>query len=396
MKQSKCITKLNNLLTMIAGEPIGSVEIWYFIGTVILVGLKAIGMEEMQWPFKVMMVVAFACILIKVILEKHKPIEYVIMGMLLIYGGWAVYTSESYGLLIIMFLVIGVKDISLKKLFRCLAIEYAICFVVTIFFGLIGLREGVVLVHEKFGMELVRRSLGYTHPNVLQITYVILMALIIYALDFHGKKLYKLLLGLFIGDIVIFAFSLSFTGMIMSAALFIAVLYFEIFHYGRQKELNKAERVILQGWVPVTVLGFIVLARTVEMYCSSIGDNTLYELMNKIFNMRTWCINYYHYYIGYPIIGTDFKLPGVALDCSYGYALFRYGIVFIVLIVAAYIMTMRYLIKNNRYVDIVIMMVFLFTGMSEPFMFNASIKNLTIFMVGEWAYSNIQRVEDKC
>lgn len=401
MKLSNCMKKLNSLIAKITGDSLNSLEVWYFIGTAILVGLKAIGMEEMQWPFKVMMVMAFICIAVKVIIEEHKPIEYLIMGLLLIYGVWVIRTSESYGLLILMFLVIGAKDIDIKKLFRCLAFEYAVCFAITIFFGLIGLREGVVLVHEKFGMELTRRSLGYTHPNVLQITYVILMALIIYALDFHGKKLYKLLLGLLIGDFVIFAFSLSFTGMIMSVALLLAILYFEIFHYRNKKEINKVEKVILNVWVPTTILGFIVLARIIDVYCNKIDNFVLYEMINKIFNMRILCINFYYRNIGFPLLGSDFMLPQTALDCSYGYAIFRYGVVFIGLIIFAYIMTMRYLIKNNRYLDIAIMVVFLFAGMSEPFMFNASIKNLTVFMVGEWAYSipkrifyNVQKVKD--
>ena len=396
MKQSSCIKKLNSFLAKIAGEPISGVELLYFIGTAILIGLKAIGMEEMQWPFKVMMVVAFACILVKVIIEKHKLIEYVVMALLLVYGIWSIKTSNSYGLLILIFLFIGTKDINIKKLFRCLALEYAVCFVFTTILGLLGVREGVVLVHEKFGTELLRRSLGYTHPNVLHITYVILMALLIYALDFHGKKLYQLLIGLFFGDLAVFVFSLSFTGMIMSVALFLAVLYFEIFHFGKQRGLYKAEKVILNIWVPFTILGFILLARFLDIYSIIVGNYKLYTFFNRLFNERTWCINYYYSHVGCPIFGTDYVIDRVALDCSYGYALYRYGIVFIILILVAYLMTMRYLIKKERYYDIAIMVVFLFAGMSEPFMFNASIKNLTIFMVGECAYSLLKKDSNQC
>lgn len=357
----------------------------YYLGAMLLIGAKSIGLEERSGSFLILFAVGSFCILMKMLLEEHPVSELLLFALLVSYGVYAFFNMGSVGLLSLVILLVGMKGIELRPLFKVISVEYTVCFILTVLTSIFGDRDGVELIHEKFGRVLLRQSLGYTHPNVLHVTYVILMALIIYAADKHGKELIKLLALLLTGDAFVFMYSLSNTGLLMSLALVIAILYMEIVHYrdGSKSSVSKAEKLLLNIWVPFSILGFIVLSRAVSL------NNDVYVKANEIFNMRTWCINMYFDNVGLSLFGKPLSLQGVALDNSYAYALFAYGTVFFIMMFAAYWVAMRYLIKSNRLSEIAVMVVLMFGGITEQFMFNASIKNITVFMIGEWLFNSV-------
>lgn len=370
----------------------------YYVAIVLLMGIKAIGLDESNWGFRVIAFISFICIVIKLIIEKHDFLEWSVICGLLAYGVWTIYTSRSIGLLILLFMVVGMRGIDIKKLFRLVGIEYTICFVVTIFLALIGIRPGVELVLEKLGVEVLRRSLGYTHPNVLHVTYVILMILLLYGFDLHGKRLKILISVLLIMDLFVFCFSLSFTGMIMSIAIVCVWLYCERFHAVNNVPFSMKETLFAKCWVVFTILGFWLFCRIVE-YTKSIDNQHFYEVANDFLNGRLLASNLYINDFGYSLFGEWVYLENWSLDSSYIYALMRYGLTFIILMVFAYSFTMQYMLKRNRYFDVAILIVLLFVGMSEQFLFNAAIKNLTVFMLGEWMFFALDhfrgRVEER-
>ena len=64
------------------------------------------------------------------------------------------------------------------------------CFVVTVLLALTGTIEPLMLVHNKAGLGYVdTKFLGYTHPNVLHISYVIFTRiLVLYVSVDRGKS----------------------------------------------------------------------------------------------------------------------------------------------------------------------------------------------------------------
>ncbi len=355
-------------------------QVFYILGCMLLVGSKAIGLEERSWPFVMVFITGSLIIAFKMLFEAYSILELILFGILIGYGIYAFFNMGSIGLLSLIILLIGMKGVDVKRLFRYLSIEYTLCFLITILLSIFGNRDGVELVHEKFGMIVLRQSLGYTHPNVLHVTYVILMALILYTADAHGRKLFRLLGVLFLGDAFIFMYSLSSTGLLMSFALIAMFLYMELIHYRKGNEIPvfKMEKVLLYLWIPVSFFGFIILSRIVTL------NNAWYVKANEIFNVRTWCINRYYDVVGLSLFGKQLNLPGVALDNSYAYGLFAYGILFIVLAFFSYLFTCRYLIRYNRFPEIAILIAMTFGGITEQFMFNTSLKNVTVFFVAEW------------
>lgn len=61
-----------------------------------------------------------------------------------------------------------------------------------------------------------------------------------------------------------------------------------------------------------------------------------------------------------------------------------YGAVVFVLLMIAYFFTIRNLIKENRRKELAITLGFLIAGISEPFLFNTSFKNVSLIFVGSY------------
>lgn len=117
------------------------------------------------------------------------------------------------------------------------------------------------------------------------------------------------------------------------------------------------------------------------------GDGKVFVAINKIFNNRLLAIRVYFINQGLSFLGENLQIPGYSLDNSYAYALIECGIVFFVVIIVAYCFLMNFLIKRNMKKEIAILCAFMWGGLSEPFLFNTSIKNITIFFMGYFLYS---------
>lgn len=365
-------------------------EILYTIGAMLLIGTKALGMEESEIIFRVIMLIGFAFIGVKILLDKNSVREWIIIVFSVGFGIFQFFNMGSLGLVILMMLFSGMKQINIKKLFKALAVEYVICFIITITLALFKVVDPNYVSTIKYGTEITRNSLGYAHPNVLHITYVVVMCLVLYTAEYNYRKTCVLLTVFLLIDILVFIFSKSETGLIMSLILIMLWLFtIKSKYYSLEKDFGRLGKNIIYILVFFIMIGFIVIA----LGMAYLSENSsiilrLYQFSNVIFNQRIIAIAIINYYTGISLFGGMLNtFNGWALDCSYAYALYSYGIIFYVALVISYYGTIRYLIRNKRYMDIVILLTLMIGGVMEPFMFNASIKNLTVFMLGEWAFT---------
>ena len=120
--------------------------------------------------------------------------------------------------------------------------------------------------------------------------------------------------------------------------------------------------------------------------------NSLDDVMNKVFNTRFLASRVYMYE-GLSLFGKDFSNTGItfALDCSYVNLLVRGGLILFLLTMTGYFFTIKNLLSQDRKRDLAIVLSFLVAGISEPFLFNTSFKNLSLLYVGEYFY-NISKI----
>lgn len=354
-------------------------ELLYYILFSIILFTKAIGLDEGSSLFRCCLmlgVLLFGC---KLVVGKYSITELILMGLL---GLWGIFTfrfTGSLGMFIYIVLIIGMKNVSVKRTLYVGTGVWGACMLYTVtaavFFG----RTGVRIVHEKLGLgSILRESLGYTHPNVLHITYIVFMAFVLYLCWDNKKKLFTAIILLLFGDAYIFLYSVSFTGLLFSFVLLILVFYFQ-----NRKKFSLIETASIGGLPIICIFISIVLPLLMD-------GGIFYKVINKILNNRLWAIRTFFQYYRVSLFGGRNEGIDFSLDNSYVFALNGYGVIPLFIIVLTYILLLRYYLKKNRRAELAIICAFLIAGLSEPFLFNASVKNITVIFIGEFLFEIVK------
>ena len=201
-----------------------------------------------------------------------------------------------------------------------------------------------------------------------------MLAFLFYLLQQKGKKLFGWIVAALVGNVLIFIYSVSFTGFLLTGIYLMLVLYFEL-----RSQFTKPEKVLMQCVLPVG-LAFSLLAPLIP------EGNQFYEFMNRLMNTRLRLSKYFLTQEKITLFGQQFHLADkdLNMDNSYVFALMTYGAVVFVLLMIAYFFTIRNLVKENRRKELAITLGFLIAGISEPFLFNTSFKNVSLIFVGSY------------
>lgn len=362
-------------------------ECFYYLFWIIMLYAKGTGKYEGMWQYNICLLLAFICLCCKMLLTEFNVTEICIVSLLCILGGWVYINGGDQSALILVGVIVGLKGVPISRIFKVGMVVFGSCFVYTVVRTLMGVGDpGPILVHEKLGLgPVIRWSLGYTHPNVLQITYVVLSCFILYVWrpeSFKAKAL--LLIGLIIGNCYIFLYSLSNTGFLFMTLLLVFYVYFT-----RKKRWCLGEKILIQLIFPVCVL-FSLLGPLVFPKGGSI-----FNLFNKILNNRFLATQYYLTELGVSWFGMKVpKLGNFAVDCSYTEAILSYGIIFFGIIIFGYIYTIRFILDSDDRVSLSIMLSLLIAGISEPFLFNTSFKNITVLFLGDCMFKKLEGKTD--
>ncbi|NBJ91327.1 hypothetical protein D5281_01685 [bacterium 1xD42-62] len=358
-------------------------ELLYYILFAVILFTKGVGLDEGSLLFRGCLMLGVLLLACKFLVGQYSMAEIIIAGVLGIWGAFTFKVTGSLGMFIYVVLAIGMKNVSVKRIFVVGTTVWSICMFYSVTAAVFWGRTGVRRVDEKFGMgPVLRESLGYTHPNVLHITYVLLMVFALYLCINHKKKIFYTVCLLLLGNLYVFMYSFSSTGVLTSAVLFILFFYF----YKRRK-FSLWETGIIQGLPIVCVIISIV-------FPMALGNGILFEIVNKIFNSRLWAIKVFFALYDISLFGGGNEGIDFSLDNSYVYAINEYGVIPFIMLTAAYVLLLRYCIKKNLRMELAVICTFLFAGISEPFLFNASIKNITFIFLGEFLYRVIEN--EKC
>ena len=100
---------------------------------------------------------------------------------------------------------------------------YGCAFALTVLMAKTGIRTNPLDVHVKGGTEVIRWGMGYSTGNIFHISYFILTVFFCYTWEKrYGIKRFLLLMA---GNFIVFLFSLSYTGIIVTA------FYLLFFHF---------------------------------------------------------------------------------------------------------------------------------------------------------------------
>lgn len=342
-----------------------------------LFAAKGLGLEEGHWLFSACILVALLCLFGKLCITKHSFKEWLIMAGMVCLGIAIWKSSGEKAALAAALVIIGMKNVPMDRLFKISLLIWGSTFAFSVTAGILHMRDGVVVVHQKLGLgPIIRWSLGYTHPNVLHVSYFVLTALILYICGFHGKKLLKLSGILMVGNVFTFLFSVSYTGVLLISGYLVLNFLLD-----SKEKLSKAEEILLQCVMPFCVL-FPLLA-------PFLMEGKVFAFFNKLFSTRFELV--YNLFRTNPIrfLGTKMAMAvegHVSLDSSFAYLLMNYGIIAFCLFLVGYFLLIRSFVVNRKRRELSITLAIVIAGITEQFLFNLSFKNLSFFFLGEFLF----------
>ncbi len=347
-------------------------ELLYYCFFGLLLFAKGIGLYDGQTAFKLILIAAAAAWIGKMCLTAYTRKEFIIIVLLLGTGIITYLVSGEKGAVLYILMITGLKNIPIKRVFTVGAWIWSISFIGTAILNATHLIDGPFKVHEKLGMDmLIRWGLGQSHPNVLHISYLVLVMFLVYLL---GEKLtLKAVIGLMIGNILVFTFSVSSTGVITVTFYLGICLYC---HY--RKKPGRLEYLSAQMIFPIILLYSFAAPLVLK------GE--LFERVNHFTNTRLNLARHFLTLRGPSLFGNrvaDIITSQLTMDNSYVNAYVTYGLILTILIVGLYLVLIRKYCHDNRNGELAIILACLVAGIMEPFLFNTSFKNISLLFAAE-------------
>lgn len=346
-------------------------ELLYLCFLGIMFFAKGIGLYDGQNAYKVFLVIAFLFIAGKMCITEYTYKEWIVILFLLSLSTVVYRVSGEKGALICMVTMTAMKNVSLKRAFGVGLVTWSASLIGSFLVALVNLNN----VHTEMQTKnitgaVLRYFMGQPHPNVLHISYFVLSALFIYCVkEIYG---FRHLVMLTVGNLFVFFYSYSFTGAL------IVMIYICLSYYVSIRTISRVEYFLVRLFFPFCVL-FSILAPIMLR-------GRAYELADKIFNNR---INFARHFLtvdNMSLLGNNLAAittDVLTMDNAFVFALVIYGIPIFLLICAAYIILVSQYVKEKKNIELAMICCFLAAGITEPFLFNTSFKNLTLLFIGE-------------
>lgn len=368
-------------------DTISMQEILYLVSFLFLFGARAIGLYEGMFLYNITLVLGLLAWGIKILMTEHSILEYVVIGALVLLALIVYKNTGEKGILLYFTMMLGMKNVSVKRVFKCGFGILGVSYVTLIISSLLGINHEIMYIQHRSGWgDVFRRTLGYSHPNTLHSTYVILIVLIMYLVGKQNwKKLLSISAVLFGVSYYIYLYSGSRTGLLTTG-----IYLFVNFWFQTRKNISIVEKmgiyILYPACLVFSIMGPIVI------------KGKLFEIIDKILNKR-WYLSIY-YLKNEPItwLGTRFKEPPeihYMIDSSFLYSFLQLGIVAFVIITFLYLCVIHSSIKKDARAELAIIVSFCIMGISDPFLFNLSYKNLIFLFIGEMIFQNLSVIHSK-
>lgn len=348
---------------------LGEILYWLFFGSLFLA--KGLGFYDGQAVFKLILLLALTCLFLKICMESYTVSEYLKIIFILLLTGVTYLNSGEKGLVLCGLMMIGMKYVNEKRVFQIGTVIWSASFLFVTLTSLFHMEDTVYKVHSKLGLgHIFRWSLGYPHPNVLQVSYFILAVLIIYVLGERFKP--KHALWLFAGNCLVFLYSVSYTGVIIFMVLILGRLYL---YY--RKKLSILEKGFLVLLYPVCVL--MSLLAPVKMY------GKWFDFFNKLLSTRMelgWWYLKPQNFTWFGLRVAEITDASRTMDNAYLFAFIAYGIIPFAVLSLGIMYATCYFLKKDQYMEALIITAIVIGGLTEPFLFNTSFKNLAFLFGG--------------
>lgn len=364
-------------------------EACYLAFFILLSVTKGLGLYEGQKLFELLVLPALLFGFVKLVITPYTRKQWVMVTALFLLTCIVYYNSHERGVLFLAFTVLGMKKISVKKIFHIGLWVWSVCAVFLSIFSFFCIEHTVYRVHAKLGLgHIFRWSLGFSHPNILHITYLALCAFILYALG--ERYQFRHFCILMAGNLLVFFYSVSYTGFGIVAVLLAGGLYVRI-----RPRFCFVEKLMANLVLPVC----LVLSFVLPFYLFDNKYAYYVQKLNFILNTRIWLAEQFLRSEYRSLFGADISQvvkSSMTMDNSYVWGYINYGLIFFAILMLGYFVLLFYDTHKQRTLELVILICFLGAGWTEPLLFNTSFKNVTLVFLGSLLFLQKEGEKEYC
>ena len=367
------------------GSGLTNAELVYFLYFIVLFGSRSIGIYEGNEIYKYMLILGMLLFFLKICITEHTLLEHIIIAALIGTAGIVYFESGEKGLLLYFTLMLGIKGVSTRKVFRLGTTFLSLSLVVLILLSLSRIIDDVCYLQDRPGIgSFFRRSLGYPHPNTLHTTYVILTMFILYLFGHRNmRRLYACSIVLSFISLWLFLYSGSRTGLVISFGYILINLL--LAQHGKLSSIIKWSSLFVYPITCLITIIFPMLSETV------FGESIDRHLRSRFVIARYYLENNGISVFGQRLYNPDAKYYGI--DFSSLSLLLQDGLVAFAIISMLWMCMTYRLIKDDRRAELAIVITLLIMGVTDPFLYNLSFKNIAFIFMGEWLYTTIGRIQ---
>ncbi|SEG16077.1 hypothetical protein SAMN02910276_02029 [Butyrivibrio sp. Su6] len=379
-------------------------EIIYLLYFTVMFGARAAGLCEGMLLYNITLVIGILLFTIKVAMTEHTIFEYIVMALLLGMSALVYKNTGEKGLLLYMTMVLGMKGVSLQRIEKVGLTILGVCFPVLAFLSVTGIISDIAYPADGRLLpgQMLRRSLGYPYFNTMFTTYVVLVVLIMLVCGYQEKK--QLILSsifFFIVGVYLYIYSCSNTGMIVLTVFLvmnIVMQSMEISVIKRSRVRNSKDSHRGQSsLVRILLMSVYPLGMVISILCPLLIGGENFEILDKLLHNRFNYANYYLTHEPVTLFGTRFaQAPNdnYLIDSSFLYSFLQIGVVPCIVLTTLMMATIWKLIKENRRIELAVVVSFCVLGLSDPFFYNLSYKNIMMLFAGETLWVWLAEIED--
>lgn len=352
-----------------------------------LFALKAVGYDSNDPVFVYTTIIMTLVVGIYYILHRYTLKEFVVsIGFLL----WALLVTVicgQFALFATVIMIVMSKGLDVKKMAsKMYAIQFTI--VATKFvLSVTGVIPNNIIGSIRGGKQIYRQSLGYSHPNLASLQYLMIVLLYFYSHLEKIKMIDYVLYGIVVA--VIGEMTGSRTFMLLSILYMAAVYYVR---YVKRTQNTKFIKFVAKIFISFPMIFFLFSVVPVPFYNN--GASWAYQLNEALSGRIQLAARYFRTYslnlFGQQVANYSGSEDYMRLDNGYLNILFRFGIIAMAVFVIGCTALIIHLRKQERWIEILIMAIFLMYGVSETYIYNIYI-NFTLLYFSEFIFDSKEK-----
>ncbi len=345
-------------------------ELCFYLFFVSLFWAKGAGMYDGQKFFTLLLLCSGFCWLGKMVFSRYSIKEWVMILTVVAIAAVVFWGTREKGIWFCVMLVLGMKGISLKKVMNAALAAYCLSFIPMAILTSSHLMYSPSKIHLRPLLGyVIRWGLGYVHPNVAHVSYLVFSMLVVYARK--ERLTWKECFWLMAGNGLVFAFTVSQTGFLMTTMFLAMVVYYLL-----RKKFGGLEYAIAGMTLPVCAF--------LSLVCPVLLKGKAFDLVNRLLNTRLYLSRLFLTEEQITLFGKTMEITSsnITMDNSYVFAFMTYGIVPFLLLMGGIMWTIVCFIRGKRDIELMMITGLLGAGLTEPFLFNTSFKNLLLLFVG--------------